>query len=1129
MATYSQLLIDSGSGIVDRRKQSKQEDGATLIIGLGGTGGDLLIKLKHEVYKQMQPDDLEAPLPEYKKIRFLYVDSDNAKIKEQKGYISDIVEKTEYFDVSCPIIKERFKNKEELNRRPDMTWLDHEHIKMDEASAGAGGIRQIGRFLLIDKLDQFYQKLKSAISGALVGSNVIHVHVIAGISGGTGSGTFLDVCYLVRHALKELGQASGKVYGYFFLPDVNLSVPAVASNTSKSSYIKYNGYSALQELDYCMNLERNKDFFEQRYATFTVKTQEQPVDLCYLVSTTNADGMPVPNGYEYAMGVVTDYIISFLAKVESPKTSEDGKDEGSQGITLLGHISNLNSDKANIKMSHGAGIDYNILGASVAEVPLSEIATYLGAKLFEAYTHIFDLVPSEKDRDAFVKAVHLTYDELRNELTKGCKGVMQFSDRFDAEAYKKSGNAMFVQHADEFLAANIGQMEANAKTMKNEDALKDNKIPENASSLLSRVFKKLCEDYASKIEYGPIFAHLLLTGGTNKNLIHWTDGLIAHNQELWDAEARQTNLRVDSYKDADERMKNAGLLNKGSRIQDYRNALNNLYVHHYKMDMYQKLDDVLKRFKKLVTDLDSSFFAVLQDVMFTLRDTFKKNIEILTQKGVEDRSYNWKILSINEVIDGLNEEVKKLDVEQTLYRLMVGMFEHVSDWKSNDESKIAKIISTFVLDEFSEATKKTITDYLKEKYHETDIVRLADKIEQDIMRDKLAVKAQPMFWQDMAYGGTLSKLNYLTVPFDSKEIVTAAEKHIEGNSSFAIRKSQITDKLSMMCFHSGMPLYAYQGLKEFERVYEQSKMAGKHLFGKGEKDWNELLPSPIPESARENLDTPRIQEKNKKLKELFQRALESGIITVDEQKKHHIRVTADLDMDSYNASIEENSGNIAKLTQIQKELEERQVAFKEGEVKEIVDIPYGNPITDLEERVTEDFFILSPVMNKMVEKEVEKRNRIEEAIHKVKDAIVVGGVGGRMKKDFLEAIFTGVLKYGKSISYEYEEFGMPKKVVLQDNTMGDLADTGAFFAFEKFKEIDEKIRQKIRDEANKRMNMDECPEMDAAIADLEAKMPQRIQAYLMRHDETTLEHNDLTAYYENFMKELAAFKLQVTV
>ena len=131
-----------------------------------------------------------------------------------------------------------------------------------------------------------------------------------------------------------------------------------------------------------------------------------PVDLCYLISTTDSSGNRVQNGYRYAMGVVTDHIISFLARVES-QAGQNSEEDG--GLTLEGHISNLNSIRAEIRLQHGANVDYNILGASIAEMPLSEIATYLGAKLFENFRPMYDKTPTEKERDEFLVKNQLQY------------------------------------------------------------------------------------------------------------------------------------------------------------------------------------------------------------------------------------------------------------------------------------------------------------------------------------------------------------------------------------------------------------------------------------------------------------------------------------------------------------------------------------------------------------------------------------------------------------------------------------------------------------------------------------------------------------------------------------------------
>ena len=227
MACYGQLLLLCGGGVIDHAKQVERQDEATLVIGLGGTGSDAVMKLKREVFKQLKPDDEQTAIPTYAAIKYLIVDSDDSKINAQTGRFTDIDRNTEYFDLSHCNIRKIFRTDELLKKRPEFYWLDYEHMAIDQARESYGGIRQIGRLRLVDQALALYEKIKSEMQSALSFCNnrKLTVHICTGLCGGTGSGAFLDVCYLVRLALQEIEKEDATVCGYFFMPDVNLSVP----------------------------------------------------------------------------------------------------------------------------------------------------------------------------------------------------------------------------------------------------------------------------------------------------------------------------------------------------------------------------------------------------------------------------------------------------------------------------------------------------------------------------------------------------------------------------------------------------------------------------------------------------------------------------------------------------------------------------------------------------------------------------------------------------------------------------------------------------------------------------------------------------------------------------------------
>ena len=183
MACYGQLLLLCGGGVIDHAKQVERQDEATLVIGLGGTGSDAVMKLKREVFKQLKPDDEQTAIPTYAAIKYLIVDSDDSKINAQTGRFTDIDRNTEYFDLSHCNIRKIFRTDELLKKRPEFYWLDYEHMAIDQARESYGGIRQIGRLRLVDQALALYEKIKSEMQSALSFCNngKLTVHICTGL------------------------------------------------------------------------------------------------------------------------------------------------------------------------------------------------------------------------------------------------------------------------------------------------------------------------------------------------------------------------------------------------------------------------------------------------------------------------------------------------------------------------------------------------------------------------------------------------------------------------------------------------------------------------------------------------------------------------------------------------------------------------------------------------------------------------------------------------------------------------------------------------------------------------------------------------------------------------------------
>lgn len=1125
MATYAKLSLGAGGGIIDRRKQSKQEGDAHVIFALGGTGGDVAKETKKKVYKRIRSDDPDAAIPRYDRIKFLILDTDDRIIKQQSGAVDDIDENTEFCrELSNANIAAVFAARNVLANRPELSWLNLD-IKIDTARFGAGGIRQVGRFLLIDKAQAIYEKIKSVIQQALVGcTGQLVIHVCSGISGGTGSGTFLDVCYMIRDILQTIGRSNAFVCGYFFLPDVNLTVPAVANDPLTSSYVQVNGYAAIKELDYCMNFGQNNDSFKANYGFKMIDIAQKPVDLCFLISATREDGTVVKNGYQYAINVVADFITDYIASIRLPQ----GVAPSTGTITFNGLVPNLALKKQQVKLRHGANVEYNLLGGAVAEIPLTEVATYLGAKLFEAYGDYSKNEPTEKERNDFMTKIQVRDFDIFRIIKKGCVERMKLPSRLKLETLKKQDNHRFVEFADEYLAKNNGILETNLKTCTEE--LGDYDISHQGTSLISKTFKGLFDEYGKKLEYGPFYIKRMLYGSNNHNMVRMLDGYIKKNSGLLEAEARQYQLRHDEYEEAKSDWESRNYFNERWRFRAYKKALCRLYEHYYKVELYRTMGYALEKFKEQLISLSNNYFAILTEVLNTLNATFAENIRYFDGGNAGNASgYNWKIVSISEIRNDLDQYVKqKGSVQQLFYDMMDGMYKNAEKWLGNDDDEIARLISEFILDKFKDETKKTINDYLKLKFKAPSVGVLQNEISKEIFQKYLEASSQPLFWKNSMYNNPVGSMCNTTVPYDAQDVIGAANLFTNGKPEFDIRPSEIADKISMMRFISGLPLYAYQTIFTYEQAYEAGRAPGRHLHER-DVDWNTYLPSPIPESFQVSMPIERIVKRNEGLKVIFNQAKEMGIVFEDPEVQNElfIRVTKPFDAEEYVNSAgsykgENGKTDLYKLRSIIQGLEDKKAELlkRENVSKEM--IRHMEAMTGNEHQVILDFYLESPVLNNLVKTEIEKFSSIEKHLQELNEELQKGLNG--MRDQFLMAVFTGVITYTHKMTFTDKETG--QTIELQNSGM-PMGRSGAFQGFKTYQQLPKKTLDKITKLTNHKMNGDSLKEVKAEVQKLEAEMPKRIEGYMQHYHEGNELHAEVEAFYEGFMNELSAFKKSV--
>lgn len=1103
MSIYNKLSINAGGGIISTKQQAKQvSNTATILIGLGGTGIDCLKTLKTEVYERLLPDDPDAVRAEYKHIRFIGVDSDKStkgdnnltnKDKKKDAKLS-LDPNKEYFPIGYSgDMRKLFENPKAFDRKAEFSWLRYDKIEAPALSdQGAAGVRQIGRFLMMDKSNQFMNKLREEIKNAKTGlqNPSVSVHIFAGLSGGTGSGTFLDVCYMTKFIAREVGDV--KTYGYFFLPDVNLDrIPNDATDIRR--YIPKNGYAAMQELDYCMNLKFNGGSFMQDYGAGTrINWDEAPVDMCHLVCATNANGDVIENAYDYAMNVTTEYVMNFLTESVDPHK-----------FSLKSHLGNFETavGEADSGKIIGSSFRYLVIGASCANIPLREINTYLASELFKEFSAIGGNVPTQTDVENLAmatmakgaKTVGDIYESLLIEIVGGPATDFEFLEAYpdDWKFVMDAGNSDMYKHYEAQVAKKINILATNTKSMT---------TPDNEESLIAKV-KKYLTDASKDIQRGPMYAGGMISAAEKHNLLDIIEGIRAENKSRREDEDAQESLRVrdldNARADFENRTKRGFMDNDSKRFDDYIFYREALDKHEIAMKRYEAIDRVLETFREQLMELSSEYYTKLCRVMSNLMDTFRENRDSLENDKVvsSSKSYVEPMITISELKKTLDDAIEKINIPGMMEAFMSRVIENEDAWMKEDENRIAKFVNDFFVKEaFASFSDKTITSYLKDKYEITDDETLTNKV-YDEWIDKLTEKARPLFYynEQIRKDADTTKIAFISVPVGSGPIAKAADMLHSARNLWSVNKSYLTDRIFAMCSACALPLSAYRRCSEYEKAYFESSMPGRHYYegreipGMKFNDWTKL-PSITPQSLMDNYAPQALLDMTEDAKKLFEDALSQGILTadkkaftVDETTKANVRSVIDeavekLERASKPSDIPMLKEEQEKLNGIEVELTPTDLIF-----------PVAGKVGDdqLQRDIFEDQFVSAPAYQQTVREALASYKELTEKLDGVKKALeekaeniqtVTGGIN-----DYFDALFSGVIQaQGKIVSYKENVYGVENETILsrRDDSF-KFNRIPIYQGYVSYMGLENELRKKIKNEANDRIEKESKEMLDA--------------------------------------------------
>jgi len=265
----------------------------TLIIGLGGLGSDVVTEVYRRFMAHTQHND------DREKVRFLALDTDSNEIAERRKIMPphDVIQTSATTNVTVGHFIEELKDKSDVEE-----WfpVESKDLMLMTINDGAGQIRVVSRLafshaIMTGKLDRISRVIDELLNVRAGEGNIINVHIVSSLAGGTGAGSFLQTAYLVKEVLRDRGVENPTVTGYFVLGDVFLHDSSLnLSDPDKTTNILANTYASIKELNGIFNIPDNKsipfDYGELgRHFTITAHTPK-PYDRIFLYGFESNSG-----------------------------------------------------------------------------------------------------------------------------------------------------------------------------------------------------------------------------------------------------------------------------------------------------------------------------------------------------------------------------------------------------------------------------------------------------------------------------------------------------------------------------------------------------------------------------------------------------------------------------------------------------------------------------------------------------------------------------------------------------------------------------------------------------------------------------------------------------------------------
>ena len=879
----------------------------TVILSIGGAGGKTLNQLKRK--NQMAYGDSDH-------VWYLAIDTDedelaNFSAAKDGGYLKD----NEMHKVLDPAAKKILIPPTPC---PDFikNWKKEGTLEVELDSKGAKQTRMIGRIMLA--AGSAYSALERRLftilqaaqnKSAEMGNATVDVIVLAGISGGTGSGMIVDICYMLRNLLEaptKLAFYNYKLSAYLYMPDAQYQVQGIMGNPAAIMNLQKNGYAALKEINYFLNLEQNKGEYKLDLGNNQPITSRKNIfDSCTLISGLSINGA---DAFDRTLDALTDNLREILGDItylENGLQIQLADAFNSNAQAMLNAWFQIHPDHGHYPKS--AAYNYQVLGFSSVYIPKDEIINYCVDKMYLAMVDEFDRLGNVKPENltTLLGGTHLNNaKELYN------YAVQQVDLSLEIEIPKKA----------EFKNGDDTMGDANSQARR--ELVKLNAKWENAiTKQFDNIQTQLDNFFTS---HGPFFVMRLLEI-TDKEKGGF-DGLLSYLSKLsFELQAKSDLAKQGKREDGtdilpliNELKSSIGerILGRGGTKQEreeYRDLCGEMAIRKIlDAEIYGRLAAMVDALRGKYLAQNNTMYRVYTEILKTVADMLEKDVDqtgIHTEtRGVSGSEFTFQLLETG------SEEMRRLEryldgfISPDSIRTLCNQFiQNIrlnrATWENFNNStmlkgEIRKIFAAYVQNTLltDSIEKFLVVAYSPRQLKIDDIDRIwqqdqktrmtilqgvANRIAQHLINRSVSMASFMPGYPETVF----SSKKYIGLPVSTRNLTPLIRQSVLAlDPSYTVADSNLEDRISCTTLHFGIPMYVLSGMKEIHDTYiDNLESPGLHMDEVTEK-WQDIA-EPYNLDYAVRCDANRITKYTEKeyklllsIKETADRGMKNGCI-----------------------------------------------------------------------------------------------------------------------------------------------------------------------------------------------------------------------------------------------------------